>query len=423
MSQTPTAHAATPSLDLDRIRAAFPALARVHRGHPVAYFDGPGGTQVPDVVVQAMADYLHHRNANTHWRYPTSEETDAALAAARSTVADLLHCNADEVSFGANMSTITFHLGRALARQWGPGDEIVITELDHHANQDTWRAAAADRGLTVRAVKFDQARLELDWDDFARQVTPQTKLVAIGAASNAVGTINDVARAVALARSVGALTFVDGVHFVPHASTDVQALGCDFLACSAYKFYGPHVGVLYGKSELLESIDFPRLEPAPNVGPERVETGTLNHEGIAGAAAAVDFYASLVAPAHNLRSRREQLTAAFAGLRAHSAPQVKRLWEALSAIKGVRLYGPPPPVERTPTIAFTLNGVTSTDTARRLSERGLFVSHGDFYAQTVVDRFGLQPEGLVRVGCACYTSDEEIERLIDAISEIAGNAR
>ena len=220
------------------------------------------------------------------------------------TVADLLHCGADEVSFGANMTTITFHLGRALARQWGPGDEIVITELDHHANQDTWRAAAADRGLTVRAVKFDQARLELDWDDFARPITPQTKLVAIGAASNAVGTINDVARAVALAKSVGALTFVDAVHFVPHASTDVQALGCDFLACSAYKFYGPHLGILYGRRELVDALDVPKLQPAPDYSPERLETGTQNHEGIVAAAAAVDFLAGIGGFAGGRRARR-----------------------------------------------------------------------------------------------------------------------
>jgi len=194
-------------------------------------------------------------------------------------------------------------------------------------------------------------------------------------------------------------------------------MDCDFLTCSAYKFYGPHVSVFYGKSDLLESIDFPKLEPAPSIGPERVEMGTLNHEGIAGAAAAVDFYASQVAQVDNLRSRRQQLEAAFAGLRAHSAPQVKRLWEELSATNGVRLYGPPPHLERTPTISFVIDRVASTDVARRLSERGLFVSHGDFYAQTVVDRLGLQPEGLVRVGCACYTSDDEVDRLIEAVRE------
>jgi len=239
---------------------------------------------------------------------------------------------------------------------------------------------------------------------------------------------------VQLAHSVGALALVDAVHYAPYFLCDVKEIDCDFLTCSAYKFYGPHVSVSYGKKDLLESIDFPKLQPAPDTAPERVEMGTLNHEGIAGAAAAVDFYASLVSyrtgservrtgsDSHRIieSTRRELLKSAFGGLRRHSAPQVKQLWEELSRINGVRLYGPPPDVERTPTVSFIIKNVASTEVARRLAERGLFVSHGDFYAQTVVDRLGLQPEGLVRVGCACYTSDDEVERLIEAVKEIAG---
>jgi len=416
MSQT-TTPASPTALDLDRIRAAFPALSRVHGGHPVAYFDGPGGTQVPAVVIEAFANYLRHHNANTHWRYPSSEETDAALAAARTTVADLLHCGADEVSFGANMSTITFHLGRALARRWGPGDEIVITELDHHANQDTWRAAAADRGLTIRAVKFDQTRLELDWDDFARQVTPQTRLVAIGAASNAVGTINDVARAVALAKSVGALTFVDAVHFVPHAITDVQTLGCDFLACSAYKFYGPHLGILYGRRELVDALDAPKLRPAPDYSPERLETGTQNHEGIVAAAAAVDFLAGIGAAtlAGASTDRRGALERALGALHTRGEGLLARLWHGLGGIDGVRLYGRPPGQPRTPTVAFTVAGRDAGDVAADLATRGVFVSHGDFYASTVVSRLQPGPGGLIRAGCACYTTESEVDRLIEGV--------
>ena len=260
---------------------------------------------------------------------------------------------------------------------------------------------------------------QLDWNDFERLVTKRTKMVAFGAGCNALGTVNDYGRAVELAHSVGAFALVDAVHYAPYFLCAVKEMDCDFLTCSAYKFYGPHVSVFYGKSDLLESIDFPKLQPAPDSGPERVEMGTLNHEGIAGAAAAVDFYASLVTQTVGLRSRREQLEAAFVGLRAHSAPQVKQLWEGLSEINGVRLYGPTPHLDRTPTVSFVMDNVASTDVARRLSERGLFVSHGDFYAQTVVDRLGLQPEGLVRVGCACYTSDEEIDRLIESVKEIA----
>jgi selenocysteine lyase/cysteine desulfurase len=260
---------------------------------------------------------------------------------------------------------------------------------------------------------------QLDWNDFERLVTKRTKMVAFGAGCNALGTVNDFRRAVELTHSVGALALVDAVHYAPYFLCDVKEMGCDFLTCSAYKFYGPHVSVFYGKKDLLESIDFPKLQPAPNIGHERVEMGTLNHEGIAGAAAAVDFYASLVAQTGSLREKRDLLRSAFEGLRAHSAPQVEKLWEELSAIDGVRLYGPPPHLERTPTVAFTVSGIASTDVARTLSDRGLFVSHGDFYAQTVVDRLGLQPEGLVRVGCACYTSDEEIDRLVEAVRETA----
>jgi selenocysteine lyase/cysteine desulfurase len=268
---------------------------------------------------------------------------------------------------------------------------------------------------------------QLDWHDFERRVTKQTKVVAFGAGCNALGTVNDFNRAVKLAHSVGALALIDAVHYAPYFLCDVKDMNCDFLTCSAYKFYGPHVGVFYGRKELLESVDFPKLEPAPATGPERAEVGTQNHEGIAGAAAAVDFYASLVCgtgvPPLNLSqdaraTRRAHLQSTYAGLRAHSGPQVKYLWEALGSINAVRLYGPPPEVERTPTVSFTVKNVTSTNVARRLADRGLFASHGDFYAETVVDRLGLQPEGLVRVGCACYTSDEEVSRLIEAVREI-----
>ena len=401
------------------IRAQFPALEREHNGYPVAYFDAPGGTQTPRVVVDAVADYLLNHNANTHWEYPTSHETDAIIEAARHTFADFLNSSANEVVFGPNTTSIIYHLSRALGRTLGPGDEIVITELEHHANVAPWQALVTERGVTLHVAQMDPESGQIDWNDFARLISRRTKVVAFGAGCNALGTVNDYRRAAELAHSVGALALVDAVHYAPYFLCDVQEMDCDFLTCSAYKFYGPHVSVFYGKRDLLESIDFPKLQPAPNVGPERVEMGTLNHEGIAGAAAAVDFYASLVAQVDNLRSRREQLEAAFAGLRAHSAPQVQRLWEGLSEISGVRLYGPAPHVARTPTVSFIVNGVASTDVARRLSERGLFVSHGDFYAQTVVDRLGLQPEGLVRVGCACYTSDEEVDRLIEAVRETA----
>jgi len=397
------------------IRSHFPALTRVHRGRPVAYFDGPGGTQVPRQVADAMSDYLVHHNANTHWRYPTSEETDAIIATARAAVADFLNASPVEIVFGANMTTLTFHLGRALGRRWQAGDELVVTELDHHANVDPWRQVARERGLIVRAVGFDTATGQLDWDDFARKVTPQTRLVAIGAASNALGTINDVARAIALARRVGARVFVDAVHYAPHQLVDVKALECDFLACSAYKFYGPHHGVLWGKLDLLSELDLPKLEPAPADPPDSLETGTQNHEGIAGTAAAVDFLASI----GQATTRRAALVEAFTTLHRSGQSLVERLWDGLTAIDGVTVYGPLPDRPRTPTVAFTVRGFVADEVAVALSERALFASSGDFYATTVVARLGLSDAGLVRAGCACYTNAEEVDRLIEAVRELA----
>ena len=400
----------------EEIRERFPALQRRHRDLPVAYFDGPGGTQVPSSVARAMADYLFRHNANTHWAYPTSEETDAAIARARLALADFVHGSPEEIVFGANMTTLTFHLSRALARRWGPGDEVVVTELDHHANVDPWRALERERGLRVRSVRMRPESGELDFEDLTRAIGPRTRLVAVGGASNAIGTVNDVAAGARLARAVGALFFLDAVHSAPHMATDVRALDCDFLTCSAYKFYGPHVGVLWGRRELLAELDPPRVAPAPSTPPEVLETGTQNHEGIVGAAAAVEFLSSLGGAAG---PRREALERAFSALHRRGAVLVERLWTGLARIPGVTLYGPPPGRPRTPTVAFTLEGRSSEDVARSLADRAVFVSHGDFYAATVVERLGLGADGLVRAGCACYTTEEEIDRLLAGVREIA----
>jgi cysteine desulfurase family protein (TIGR01976 family) len=396
------------------IRAHFPAVRRRYRGYPVAYFDGPGGTQVPQEVVEAMSDYLYHHNANTHWRYPASEETDAMIASAREALADFLGAQPNEVAFGANMTTLTFHLARALGRGWGPGDEVVITELDHHANVAPWRAVERERGISIRTIRLDPASGQLQWAELERAISPRTRLIAIGAASNALGTITDVTRAASLARQAGALTFVDAVHYAPHALVDVSALGCDFLACSSYKFYGPHLGVLYGRADRLQALDVPKLVPAPETAPERLETGTQNHEGIAGAKAAVEFLASLAAGG----SRREGLAAAYRELHARGQDLVTQLWHGLAEARGVRLYGPPPGSPRTPTVAFAVDGRRSEDVAAALADLGLFVSHGDFYATTVVERLGRSDGGLVRAGCACYTTEEEVERLVDGVRRL-----
>ncbi|HEX7051484.1 MAG TPA: cysteine desulfurase-like protein [Longimicrobiales bacterium] len=407
--------AATRVATTTEIRTHFPALARRHAGHAVAYFDGPGGTQVPRQVVDAMADYLFHHNANTHWEYPSSAETDTAVEAGRQALADLLGAAPDEIAFGPNMTTLTFHLARAIGRTLRHGDEVVVTELDHHANIAPWQALARERGVVLRMVRMRTESGTLDMDDLERQITPRTRVVAIGAASNALGTINDVRLATERAHAVGALAFVDAVHLAPHAPIDVRSIGCDFLACSAYKFYGPHIGVLYGRRDRIEALDVPRLLPAPDTAPERLETGTQNHEGIVGATAAVDFLASLA----DGPTRRDRLATVLATLHARGTALVTRLWEGLAAIDRVQTFGPPPGVPRTSTIAFTIAGMPAADAARRLAEHGLFLSHGDFYAATVVERLGLAPHGLVRAGCTCYTTEGEVDRLIEAVRIIA----
>jgi len=414
-----TARRAAPEVaDTREIRSHFPALERRHGSRPVAYFDGPGGTQVPRAVVEAMTDYLYRHNANTHWDYPSSAETDELLERSRESVADFVGASPREIVFGANATTLAFHLSRTLGRTFEPGDEIVVTELDHHANVAPWQALERERGVKVRVVALDTETYAVDWEDFERKVGARTRLLAVGAASNALGTLTDLSRARRLADEFGAYLFVDAVHYAPHRLADVRALGCDFLVCSAYKFYGPHAGAMFCRQELLESLPFPKLQPAPDYAPEVAETGTQNHEGIVGTAAAVDFLASL-APGE---TRRERLGASFGALHERAAELTRLMWEGLSGLEGVRLYGPAPGEPRTPTVAFTVEGMASTEVARRLAARGLFLSHGDFYAATVVERLDLAPEGLVRAGCACYTSREEVERLIEGVGEVARGA-
>ena len=293
------------------IRSHFPALARVHNGLPVAYFDGPGGTQVPRAVAAAVNDYLLHHNANTHWEFPSSRETDLALSRARAALADFLGGAPEEIVFGANMTTLTFHLGRALGRRWRAGDILVVTELDHHANSDTWRELGRERDLEVRTIRMRREDGRLDTEDAAAKLTAGVRLLALGAASNALGTINDVAALTARAHALGAQVFIDGVHYASHRLPDVREWNCDFFACSAYKFYGPHVGVLWGRRELLAGLDPPKLAPASSEAPELLETGTLNHEGIVGAGAAIDFLASLAGEGGPRRERLARVSQAL----------------------------------------------------------------------------------------------------------------
>ncbi|MHB1326988.1 MAG: cysteine desulfurase-like protein [Gemmatimonadales bacterium] len=400
---------------VESIRADFPALAREHNGKPIAFFDGPGGTQVPQVVIDAMVGYLTRHNANTHWDYPTSHETDAMIQAAREAFADFFNCAADEVVFGQNMTTLTFHLSRGIANDLGHGDEIVVTQLDHHGNVAPWDAIARERDLLIHRVPFDSVTGTHDMDRLLGAINERTRVVAIGLASNAIGTVNDVATVCRVARERGALSYVDAVHGAAHQLPDVQALGCDFLVCSPYKFYGPHLGVLFGRRPLLEAVAVPKLEPAPDTAPERLETGTLSHEAIVGAHAAVDYLAS-IAPRP---TRRASLAAAFDALHGRGASLFERLWSGVGQVRGVRRYGLPPGGSRTPTIGFTLDGVPSQAIARHLADHAVFVSHGDFYALSVIQGLGQGEHGIARAGIACYTDESEIDRLVAGVAELA----
>ncbi len=400
------------------IREHFPALTRLHNGNPVVYFDAPGGTQVPRVVAGVMTEYLFHHNANTYWLYPTSEETDAIIDRSREAVADLINATPQEIAFGANMTTLTFHLGRALGRTWQAGDEVIVTELDHHGNVAPWRALESDRGIVVRTARMIPETAQIDYDHLVSLVSPRTKLIAVGGASNATGTINDLGRVAAIAREAGALFFVDAVHLAPHELIDVRALGCDFLACSSYKFYGPHAGILFTRRSLLDVLPFPKLDPAPDWSPERAETGTQNHEAIAGIGATIDFLASL---AGDGGTRRERLARTYETLHIRGEVQARMLWDGLKSLTTVHVYGPPPSEPRTPTVSFTIDGVHPDDIARRLASAGLFCSNGDFYAATCIERLGC-PDGIVRVGCACYTTDDEVARLVEEVGMIAGHS-
>jgi cysteine desulfurase family protein (TIGR01976 family) len=403
---------------LQAIRADFPALQRERAGGVVSYLDGPGGTQVPQQVIAAIEDYLARHNANTGGFFANSAETDAMLAAARQAMADLVGAaSAREIVFGANMTSLTFAFSRALGRDWEPGDEVIVTELDHQANIAPWRAVAAERGVVVRTLRLDTATLTLDLPQLEHLLSGRTRLLAIGAASNAVGTINDVARAATLARQAGALTYVDAVHLAPHRLLDVQQLGCDFLVCSAYKFFGPHVGVLWSRASLLEQLRPDRLPPAPDTAPQRWEPGTLNHEGIAGAAAAVDWLAALGGAAE---TRRSALRATWLRVQQHESSLFAALLEGLRAIPGVRVWGPAPGVERTPTAAFTLTGRAPDTVARRLATERIFVWSGDFYAPNVVKRLGLaRSGGLVRAGLAVYSGMDDVHRLLASLRRLS----
>ncbi|MES2209189.1 MAG: cysteine desulfurase-like protein [Chloroflexota bacterium] len=412
------------TLDIDALRLRFPALSRMHGGHPYIYFDGPGGTQVPASVIEAVARYYETSNANHGGTFATSEISDALVADAHAAIADFLGVTAGEIVLGANMTTLTFHLSRSIAATFGPGDEIVVTGLDHAANVDPWIAMARDRDLVIRwwEPRLDDCTLHLE--DLESVLSPRTRLVAAGWASNAVGTINPVAEIVALAHAAGAWAYVDAVHAAPHLAVDARAVGADFVACSVYKFFGPHVGAVYGRASVLEGLPTYKVRPSDS----RFETGTGNFEGYAGARAAIGYLedVGVMAGAAAEATRRDRLLAAMAAIRAVEMTLYQRLHDGLAAIDGVRLFGITDSGRfdrRTPTAALTVAGVPSHDVATMLGAEGIAVWDGDFYATGLIERLGLADTGgIVRIGLTHYNTAAEVDRLLEALDRIAARA-
>ena len=421
---TPVIHGTeSKPLDIAWVRAQFPSLQFQVHGHAAAFLDGPAGTQVPKQVMDAVQNYFLTANANTCGAFATSRSNDAIIASSRSAMADFFHCDPDEVVFGQNMTTITFALARAIGRELTAGDEIVVTTLDHDANVAPWRALEA-KGVVIRQVDIREADCTLDLDDLERKLTAKTKLVAVGCASNAVGTINPVAEITKLAHAAGALMFIDAVHYAPHGPIDVRALNCDFLVCSPYKFFGPHMGTLYGKREHLLRFQPYKVRPAPDSLPDRWETGTQVQELIAGIGAAVDYLAELgrrCDPA--AQDRRSALLSAYRATRQHEMGLLACLVEGLLAIPGLRFFGISDPQQfhnRCSTVSVRLANHTPTEVAKFLGERGIFTWDGSYYALNLTERLGVESSGgLLRIGLVHYNTAEEVDRLLACLKEIA----
>jgi cysteine desulfurase family protein (TIGR01976 family) len=410
-------------LDVTSIRRQFPSLDQAENGRPVVFFDNPGGTQCPQTVVDALAGYLLHDNSNHGGAFGTSQRSDAMLDDAHQAMADMLGAASPaEIIFGANMTTLTFSISRALGRNLKPGDEVVVTRLDHDGNIAPWLLAARDAGAVVRWVDVHPHDCTLDLDSLAALLNERTKIVAAGYASNAVGTINDVRKIVEIAHRVGALAYIDAVQYAPHGTIDVQALGCDFLVCSAYKFFGPHEGILYGRYELLERLEAYKVRPATNQLPGKFETGTQNHEAIAATRAAVEYLAGVSGLAASQASRRQRVVAGLSAIKEYEQTLSAELIAGLQTIKGLRIWGITDParlVWRVPTVSFTVDGHRPRQIAEYLGKRGIFVWDGNYYALAIMERLGLQESGgMLRVGLAHYNTIEEIHRLVEALASL-----
>jgi cysteine desulfurase family protein (TIGR01976 family) len=415
---------------VSELRAEFPAVQRSAGGRPLIFMDGPGGTQVHGSVIEAMSAYLVEANSNVHGAFLYSRRTDETVQAARCALADFLNAKRpDEIVFGPNMTTLTFNLSRAIGRTLSLGDEVVVTRLDHDANIAPW-LALQERGIVIRHVDFDPSDCTLDMAGLEAAITPRTKVVTLGYASNAVGTINDVRRAADLAHAAGAWLYVDAVHYAPHGPIDVQALDCDFLVCSLYKFFGPHLGALYGRLELLQSLPAYKVRPAGNEPPDKFETGTLSFESLAGATAAVDYVASVgrrfggeYAPQFpDLEGRPRALKTAMTAIRAYELGLCHQMVAGMKEIPGLNVYGITDTArfqQRVPTVSFTLEGSTPGEVAQRLGEANIFVWNGNFYALAVTERLGLEGRGgLLRVGLAHYNTAEEVDTLLGVLEDM-----
>ncbi len=405
-------------LDVAAIRRQFPGLAR-----RAVFFDGPGGSQTPQGVIDAMVDYLIHKNANTGGIFSTGRKSDALLDEAHKAAGEFVGTDdPGEIVFGANMSTHTFTMSRVLAKTWKAGDEVIVTKLDHDANVSPWVLAARDAGAVVKYIPVKHEDCTLDLEAFKAMLSPRTKLVAIGCASNATGTINPVKQMTAWTHAVGGLTYLDAVHFAPHALIDVKDWDCDFLACSAYKFFGPHVGILYGKRKHLESLPAYKVRPCSDLLPMRWETGTQNHEGIAGTLAAVEYLAAIgrsVDP--KATSRRAGIIAAYKAIHEYEVGMMQQFLRGLQELKSIKLYGISDPKrlnERTATFAVRHSQLSPNELNEHLSKREIYAWCGTFYALGLMESLGIEPQKMVRVGMLHYNTTEEVSKLLAALREL-----
>lgn len=410
-------------LDIEWVRQQFPALRQTVNSQPAVFFDAPGGTQVPQQVIDAISEYLSKWNANLGGAFLTSRRTDLIVEQAHQAMADFFNCAPDEVVFGANMTTLTFALSRAIGRELKSGDELLVTCLDHDANVSPW-VCLEERGAKVRTADIRPSDCTLDMFDLQAKIRRNTRLVAVGWAANAVGTINDVQEAIRLAHDVGAVTFIDAVHYAPHGLIDVKAIDTDFLACSSYKFFGPHQGILYGKREQLQRLRPYKLRVCSEKLPDRWETGTQNHECMAGVTAAIDYIAE-VGRHHSseVHTRREAIVAAYEVFQQHERELAAQLISGLLAIPGLTFYGITDPAkfdQRTPTVAIRMEGYSPRELAERLGERGIFTWDGNYYAINLAERLGVQQSGgMLRIGLAHYNTAEEVDRLLTELRSLA----